>query len=91
MDYRTKVKLNLMKGLSHISKGQGIITPGAIRLMRLDNQPRLTGTISHRVAVGQLEPEMQKLTISKRKAPKKKTKGAGTNKSQTYKSLKFNF
>lgn len=75
MDYRTKVKLNLMKGLSHLSKGQGIVTPGTIRLMRLDNQPRQSGIISHRVAVGQLEPEMQKLTISKRKAPKKNKRG----------------
>lgn len=97
MNYRTNIKLNLMKGKAYKSRGQGIAGMGALPHMRLKDNTRRTGTISHRVAVGALEPLMQQLNIANA-MPKKRTSGAkkaskkgGGAKKTNYKSLKFNF
>lgn len=94
MNYATRIKLNLMKGRAFKSRGQGIAGMGALPRMRLPNNNRSTGTISHRAVVGALDPLMQQLSITKAPHKKKTTsgktgrgKGAKTN----YKSLKFNF
>lgn len=99
MNYKTRIKLNLMKGRAFKSKGQGIAGARALPHMRLYDNNRQSGTISHRVAVGALEPLMQQLSLAS-KAPKKRStsakkktskKGKGAKKSTNYKSLKFNF
>jgi hypothetical protein len=92
MNYKTNLKVNLMRGRAIKFTGQGFISTGSLPRMRLENNNRSAGTISHRVAVGALEPLMQKLNITKptpkkRKASAKKGKGVKKN----YKSLKFNF
>lgn len=92
MNYATRIKLNLMKGRAFRSRGQGIACMGTVPHMRLQNNNRSTGTISHRAVVGALDPLMQQLSITRappkrKKASTKKGKGAKTN----YKSLKFNF
>jgi hypothetical protein len=93
MNYATRVKLNLMKGRAFKSRGQGIAGMGDLPHMRIYNNNRSTGTISHRAVVGALDPLMQQLSITKA-APKKKTtsgKSGGGAKKTNYKSLKFNF
>ena len=98
MNYRTRIKLNLMKGRTFRSKGQGIAGTGTVPRMRITSGFRQGGTISNRAMVGSLEPLMQQLTLTKprkkasKKASKKSSKkGRGTTKSKSYKSLKFNF
>jgi hypothetical protein len=96
MNYRARIKLNLMKGRTFMSKGQGIAGTGNVPRMRITGKFRQGGTISHRAAVGALEPLMQQLTLTRstpkrKKASKKKSVGRGATKSKEYKSLKFNF
>lgn len=94
MNFRARIKLNLMKGRTFQSRGQGIAGTGTVPRMRITGKFRQGGTISHRAAVGSLEPLMQQLALTKprKKASKKSSKkGRGTTKSKSYKSLKFNF
>jgi len=93
MNYATRIKLNLMKGRAFKSRGQGIAGMGALPHMRLTNNNRSTGTISHRAVVGALDPLMQQLSITKAPHKKKTTSGktGGGAKKTNYKSLKFNF
>lgn len=97
MNYRARIKLNLMKGRTFQSRGQGIAGTGTVPRMRITGKFRQGGTISHRAAVGSLEPLMQQLALTKqaparKKASKKSSKkGRGTSKSKSFKSLKFNF
>jgi hypothetical protein len=97
MNYKARIKLNLMKGRTFMSKGQGIAGTGNVPRMRITGKFRQGGTISNRVAVGSLEPLMQQLslttpTIKRKKASKKSSKkGKGASKKTNYKSLKFNF
>jgi len=101
MNYKARIKLNLMKGRTFMSKGQGIAGTGTVPRMRITGKFRQGGTITHRPAVGSLEPLMQQLSLTtptikrkkaSRKASKKSSKkGKGASKKTNYKSLKFNF
>ena len=99
MNYRARIKLNLMKGRTFMSRGQGIAGTGNVPRMRITGKFRQGGTITHRPAVGSLEPLMQQLSLTtpkrkkaSRKASKKSSKkGKGASKKTNYKSLKFNF
>jgi len=93
MNYAARIKLNLMKGKAFNIRGQGIGGMGALPRMRLNDNTRRTGTISHRAVVGALEPLMEQLNITKATPKKKITSGksGGGAKKTNYKSLKFNF
>ena len=98
MDYRANLKQLLMKGQMFKLKGQGIASVGSgISRMQIKDY-RGSGTISHRAAVGALEPLMQRLNIKGQgaikknyDAPKPKPKARKTKGSGNFKSLKFNF
>jgi hypothetical protein len=63
MDYKTQMRVALMKGTAHRTKGQGISFVGLRPLMeRMDaaniigRGPQMSGTISHRVIRDLVEP-----------------------------------
>lgn len=97
MNYRARIKLNLMKGRTFMSKGQGIAGTGTVPRMRITGKFRQGGTISNRAIVGSLEPLMQQLSLTKKAPVRKKAskkaskKGKGVSSSKSFKSLKFNF
>ena len=102
MDYKTQMRVALMKGIAHRTKGPGISYVGErVQQMNFDNE-QMSGTISHRVIRDLAEPlseSMNDLSI------KKKVRGQGITRKKIYddegttrktkgsgfKPLKFNF
>ena len=86
MDYRANLKQLLMKGQMFKLKGQGIASVGSgISHMQIKDY-RGSGTISHRAAVGALEPLMQRLNITGQGARKKDYGMSGQGKPKAKKS-----
>jgi hypothetical protein len=102
MDYKTQMRVALMKGIAHRTKGQGISYVGErVPQMNLDNE-QMSGTISHRVIRDLVEPLSQGINDLN---IKKKVRGQGITRKKIYddegttrktkgsgfKPLKFNF
>ena len=100
MDYKTQMRVALMKGTAHRTKGQGIsYVGGRVPQMNLDNE-QMSGTISHRVIRDLVEPLSQgihNLNIKKKRGEsdpiydsmadlsiRKKTRGQGITRKKIY-------
>ena len=82
MDYRSNLKILLMKGKMFRVKGQGIGGTGSLPQMQLSPAFREGGTIAHHALVGSIIPAPSGQGIKQVSAKK--------NKNTDFKPLKFN-